>query len=65
MGGGTDLDMVKALKRFVRSARARNKDAASYSQKAGRFLSRDMQREARSKALEWQNSHAKKASSAK
>lgn len=60
LGEGIEQDMVEALKWFIISARAGNKDAASYTQKVGRFLSRDMQREARHKALEWQKAHTEK-----
>lgn len=65
LGEGIEQDMVEALKWFIISARAGNKDAASYTQKVGRFLSRDMQREARLKALEWQQAHGKKDADAK
>ena len=65
LGEGIKQDMVEALKWFILSARAGNKDAGSYAQKVGKFLSRDMQREARSKALEWQKSRAGKAPPAK
>lgn len=59
LGEGIEQDMVEALKWFIISASAGNKDAASYTQSVGRFLSRDMQREARSKAREWQKANAK------
>lgn len=60
LGEGIEQDMVEALKWFIISARAGNKDAAAYTQKVGRFLSRDMQREARTKALKWQQANTKK-----
>lgn len=60
LGEGIEQDMVEALKWFIISARAGNKDAASYTAKVGRFLSRDMQREARQKALEWQKANTGK-----
>lgn len=65
LGEGIEQDMVDALKWFILSARAGNKDAISYSQKIGKFLSRDMQRESRTKAREWQKSHDKKTPPAK
>ena len=65
LGEGIEQDMVEALKWFIISARAGNKDAASYTQKVGRFLSRDMQREARQKALAWQKANTKKDPDAK
>ena len=60
LGEGIEQDMVEALKWFIISARAGNKGAISYTQKVGRFLSRDMQREARGKALEWQKANPRK-----
>ena len=57
LGEGIEQDMIEALKWFIISGRAGNKDAISYAQKVGRFLSRDMQREARQKALEWQKAN--------
>ena len=60
LGEGIEQDMVEALKWFIISGRAGNKDAISYTEKVGRFLSRDMQREARHKAREWQNANPKK-----
>lgn len=59
LGEGIEQDMVEALKWFIISARSGNKAAGSYTQKVGRFLSRDMQREARMKALDWQKAHTK------
>ncbi len=64
LGEGIEQDMIEALKWFIISARAGNKDAAAYTEKVGRFLSRDMQREARAKALEWQKANAGKDSDA-
>lgn len=60
LGEGIEQDMVEALKWFIISGRAGNKDALAYAQKVGRFLSRDMQREARGKAFAWQKAHAEK-----
>lgn len=60
LGDGIEQDMVEALKWFIISARAGNKAAASYTKKVGGFLSRDMQREARMKALEWQKARSQK-----
>lgn len=57
LGEGIKQDMVEALKWFIISARAGNKGSAAYTQKVGRFLTRDMQREARTMALEWQKAH--------
>lgn len=65
LGEGIEQDMVEALKWFIISARAGNKGAISYTQKVGRFLSRDMQREARQKALAWQKAHTEKDPDAK
>ncbi|MFT5488108.1 MAG: TPR repeat protein [Paracoccaceae bacterium] len=65
LGEGIEQDMVEALKWFIISGRAGNKDALSYTKTVGRFLSRDMQREARGKALEWQKANAKKDADAK
>ncbi len=60
LGEGIEQDMVEALKWFIIAARGGNKSAADYTQKVGRFLSRDMQRKARGKALEWQKANSKK-----
>lgn len=60
LGEGIEQNMVEALKWFIISARAGNKGAVAYTQKVGRFLSREMQREARMMAFEWQKAHAKK-----
>lgn len=65
LGEGIKQDMVEALKWFIISGRAGNKNAASYTQKVGRFLSRDMQREARGGAMKWQKAYAEKTSAAK
>ena len=53
LGEGIEQDMVAALKWFIVSARAGNKEASNYANKVGRFLSRDMQREARMMAIDW------------
>ena len=53
LGEGIEQDMVAALKWFIVSARAGNKEASDYTNKVGRFLSRDMQREARMMAIDW------------
>lgn len=58
LGEGIEQDMVEALKWFIISGRAGNQEAVTYAQKVGRFMSRDMQREARQKALEWQKANA-------
>ena len=58
LGEGIEQDMVEALKWFIISGRAGNQEAVTYAQKVGRFMSRDMQREARHKALEWQKANA-------
>jgi TPR repeat protein len=65
LGDGIEQDMVEALKWFIIAARGGNKAAGSYTQKVGRFLSRDMQREARMKALDWQKAHSKTPSETK
>tara|TARA_R110000868_G_scaffold6363_7_gene36113 strand:- start:6765 stop:7271 length:507 start_codon:yes stop_codon:yes gene_type:complete len=60
LGEGIEQDMIEALKWFIISSRGGNKSATEYTAKVGRFLSKDMQREARSKAMEWQKAHTKK-----
>jgi len=60
LGEGIEQDMVEALKWFIISARAENKDAMAYTKWVGGLLSRDMQREARMKAVKWKQSHDKK-----
>jgi TPR repeat protein len=60
LGEGIEQDMVEALKWFIISGRGGNKDAISYTAKVGRFLSREMQREARQKARDWQKANAPK-----
>jgi len=57
LGEGIEQDMVEALKWFIISGRAGNQEAITYAQKVGRFMSRDMQREARQKELEWQKAN--------
>jgi hypothetical protein len=52
--------MVEALKWFIISGNTGNKDPISFTKKVGRFLSCDMQREARNKAQEWQNANPDK-----
>ena len=52
LGEGIEQDMVAALKWFIELARAGNKEASNYANKVGRFLSRDMQREARMMAID-------------
>jgi len=59
LGEGINQDMVEALKWFIISARAGNKDAQAYTKRVGGLLSRDMQREARMKAMKWKQSHDK------
>ena len=58
LGEGIEQDMVEALKWFIISGRAGNQEAVTYAQKVGRFMSREMQREARQKAQEWQKANA-------
>jgi TPR repeat protein len=65
LGEGIEQDMVEALKWFITSGRGGNKDAISYTAKVGRFLSREMQREARQKARDWQKANAPKDPDAK
>lgn len=68
LGEGIKQDMVEALKWFIISARAGNKASAAYTRKVGRFLTREMQLEARAMALEWQkarNAKSPKAEGAK
>lgn len=60
LGEGIEQDMVAALKWFIVSARAGNKEASNYANKVGRFLSRDMQREARMMAIDWKKAHDEK-----
>ena len=60
LGEGIEQDMVAALKWFILSARAGNKEAANYASKVGRFLTRDMQREARKMAIDWKKAHDEK-----
>ena len=58
LGEGIEQDMVEALKWFIISGRSGNQEAITYAQKVGRFMSREMQREARQKAQEWQKANA-------
>jgi TPR repeat protein len=60
LGEGIEQDMVAALKWFIVSARAGNKEASNYANKVGRFLSRDMQREARMMAIDWKKANDEK-----
>lgn len=64
LGEGIEQNMVEALKWFIISARAGNKGSADYTRKVGRFLSREMQLEARAMALEWQKAHAARTNTA-
>jgi uncharacterized protein len=64
LGEGIKQDMVEALKWFIISARAGNKGAQAYTKKVGGFLSRDMQREARMKALDWKTAREKQKKAA-
>jgi localization factor PodJL len=57
LGKGIEQDMVEALKWFIILGNTGDKEATSYTKKVGRFLSRDMQREARNKVREWQNAN--------
>lgn len=54
LGDGIDQDMVEALKWFILSAHAGNKSAAAYAGNVAKFMSRDMHRDARSRARVWQ-----------
>ena len=50
----------EALKHPEPAANAGNKEATNYANKVGRFLSRDMQREARMMAIDWKKANDEK-----
>lgn len=51
LGEGIETDMIEALKWFIVSARAGNKDASAYAGRIARFMTRQQQLEARKKAI--------------
>lgn len=60
LGDGIEQDMIEALKWFIVSARAGNQSAATYGGNVAKFMSRQMQLEARTKATEWQKAFDEK-----
>ena len=60
LGEGIETDMIEALKWFIVSARAGNKDANAYAGRVARFMTRQQRLEARKKTLAWQKAHGEK-----
>ena len=65
LGEGVAQDIQEALKWFILSARAGNNDAAAYASRVGKFSTREMQSEARMKALDWEKAFKAKKDGAK
>lgn len=60
LGEGVEQNMLDALKWFVISARAGNKEAATYAANVGKFMTREMQADARMQAAEWEKAFKSK-----
>ena len=60
LGEGIETDVIEALKWFIVSARAGNKDANAYAERVARFMTRQQRLEARKKTLAWQKAHDEK-----